>query len=80
MEAAGRDVAGHQLFEAGLVDWEVTLIERRNPLRVHVDARDVVTELGETRAGHEADIAGANNSNFCQGDAPPRNWGFRKSQ
>ena len=56
-EAAGRDVVGHQLVEAGLVDRDLALAQARDLAGILVDADHVVAELGEAGAGHQADIA-----------------------
>ena len=58
VEAPGREVALQQLVEAGLVDRRLAALEHLDLALVDVDAQDVVADLGEARAGDQADVAG----------------------
>ena len=53
----GGDVLVQQLLEAGLVDGTLPLTQRRDLLRVHVDADDGVPRIREADAGHQTDVA-----------------------
>ena len=52
------------LGEAGLVDRNLALVEAVDFLLVDVDAGDVVAAVGETSAGDESDVSGANDCDF----------------
>ena len=58
-EPAGGRVLGHQLVEPGLEDRDLAGAQRGNLALVVVDAAHMMAEIGKARAGHEADIAGA---------------------
>ena len=74
VEPTGGNVAGDQLFELRLVDRQMALTQGGNPILIDIDAGDVVSEIGETGAGYETDVARAYDSNFCQGKRPPGTW------
>src|SRR5205085_5290533 len=63
-QAAFLDVALDELLEAGLVDRDLTGFESRDLSLVDIDARDVVSALGKTRTGNQADVAGPNDTNL----------------
>src|SRR5262249_55886885 len=63
-EAALRDVATDQLFEAGLVDRHLALPERLDLGGDVVDADDVVTTLREAGPGHQPDVAGSDHADL----------------
>ena len=48
-----------QLLESGLIDWNLTAPERRDPLGEDVTDDDRVAELSQAGPGDEADVAGA---------------------
>src|SRR5262249_190463 len=52
-------VAADDLVQAGLVDGNLAAVERLDLALVDVTADDVVPEIAQAPAGHEADIAGA---------------------
>ncbi len=58
-QAAGLDVFRHKLFEAGFVDRHPAVAQGRELCGVGLDHRDLGAELGETGAGHQADVAAA---------------------
>ena len=62
-QPAGPDVARHQRVEARLEDRHVAAFERRDLVRIAVDADHVMAEIGEAGAGDEADVAGADHRN-----------------
>ena len=53
------DVALDQRVEAGLVDRHAARVQHRDLRGVDVEAQHVVADLGETGAGDEADVPGA---------------------
>jgi hypothetical protein len=59
----GGGVARHQVVEARFVDRDITLLEGVYPCLLLVDAGDAGTEFGETGAGNQADVAGADHHN-----------------
>ena len=65
-------VAREQLLEARLEDRHLAAAKRVDLLRHDVADGDVVPELGEARAGYEADIAGAEDSDPRHGCLPYR--------
>jgi hypothetical protein len=60
----GGGIADDELRETGLVDRDPALAESRDLLRVDVEADDVVAEVGEARAGDQADVAGADDADL----------------
>src|SRR5437016_529983 len=54
-----KPAARNHLVEALLVERDLARAELVDLFGVDVDARNFVTEVGEARAGHEADIAGS---------------------
>ena len=56
-QPAGRDVARHQLVEAGLVDRDLAAPQPLDLAGILVDAGHRDAEFRKTRAGHQADIA-----------------------
>ena len=56
-------VASEELLEAGLVDRHTARAELLDPLRKDVTDDDLVAQVGEARAGDEADVAGAEDRN-----------------
>ena len=65
-------VGGDQIGEAGLVDRDVALIERRDLVGVAVDADDVVTEIRKAGPGHEPDITGTDHHHAHEKSVSPR--------
>ena len=63
IEPPGLDVGRHQIIEAGLEDRDFAAAQRRDLVGVLVDARDLVTEIGEAGAGDQPYIARANHGN-----------------
>src|SRR5262249_40567565 len=59
-----RLVALDQILEAGLVDRKHVLLQSIDLVRVNVRADDLIACLRQTRAGHESDIAGADNTDL----------------
>ena len=53
--------------EARLVDRHLARLQALDPLREDVANHDLVAELGEAGAGHEADVAGAEHCDLCHG-------------
>jgi hypothetical protein len=51
------DIAIDDLVEARLVDRDLSLLQSLDFLFVDVDADDIVAEVGEARAGNQADVA-----------------------
>jgi len=51
-------------LEPGLVDRDLATVQHRDLALVDVDADDVVAGIGETRAGHETDVARAEDRDF----------------
>ena len=62
-QPAGARIVGHQLIEAGLVNRHFAARQSRDLRLVLVDANDLMAEIGKTRAGNKADIAGADHGN-----------------
>src|SRR5205823_7684607 len=60
-------VAADDGVEAGLVDGDRALIQRRDLALVDVTADDVVSEVGQTSAGHQADVARSDYGNVHEG-------------
>ncbi len=52
-----RNVVGDEIRKTGLEDRDFGAFERRDPVRVLIDASNVVTEIGKTGAGDEPNIA-----------------------
>ena len=55
-------VLGHQLGEAGLVDRDLAVVERRDLGGVDVAQRDVEALGGQADAGHQADVSRADDA------------------
>ena len=55
------------LGEAGLVDRDLAALSVSIFVGIDVDAGDVVAAVGETGAGHQSDVAGADDCNFHEG-------------
>src|SRR5262249_16733140 len=55
------DVRFEQVVQARFEDRRFRAIERRDPIRIDVDARDLVPLVREARAGHEPHVASADN-------------------
>ena len=67
-EAARLHIAFDQRIQPGFVDRHDTVMQLGDLCRVLVDAHDIVTEIGETRARYQADIAAAHHSDLhCRG-------------
>ena len=62
-QAARSDIARHKVVETRLVDRHFAPAKPVDPVRVLVHADRVRAELGETGAGHQADIARAHHRN-----------------
>ena len=60
-------VPAQQLVEPRLVDRDVAGAQPLDPLGEDVANDDVVTELGEARAGHETDVTGAEDCHSAHG-------------
>src|SRR6185295_19635938 len=60
-------IARDDLAEARLVDRKLAARERRDLVRVLVDADDVMPEVGKARPADEADIAGADDCDAHDG-------------
>jgi hypothetical protein len=58
-QAAGFNVGLDQFAQAGLVDGHAAVVEDGDLGGVDVEAADAVAEVGQTGAGDEADVAGA---------------------
>ena len=58
-QPAGRHVLGDQPLQPRLEDRQAPVAQRRQLHRIGLDHGDVVAELGEAGAGHEADIPAA---------------------
>src|SRR5207253_197558 len=78
LQAPLADVAVDDLVEAGLVDRDLSLLQSLDFFGVDVDAADVVTEVGQARAGDQADVARPNdcyvqaeNPNMCSSGLQP---------
>jgi hypothetical protein len=56
-EPAGADILGDQLLQAGLEDRHLARQKRGDLPLVLVDANDLMSEIGKTGSGDEADIA-----------------------
>ncbi|MNI47080.1 hypothetical protein D3C73_1015780 [compost metagenome] len=54
------DVVGHQIVQPRLIDGHDVLVQALDLGSVLVDAGHRVAEIGETGAGHQADIARSN--------------------
>ena len=67
-EADALGVPFEHLVEAGLVDRDLARLEPLDPLGDDVADHDLVAEVGEARAGHEADVAGPEHADL--GHAP----------
>ncbi len=63
----------HEL-EAGLVDRHLARLQALDPLRDDVADDDLVPELGEAGAGHEADVAGAEHCDLRHGPRLLPEW------
>ena len=63
MRPAARVRAMH-LLQARLVDRHAAVVEDLDLARIDVEAEHVVADFGETRAGHETDVARADNGDF----------------
>ena len=63
VQASGFDVAHDDLGQPRFVDGDFAAVEHGDFFGVDVNAGDAVAEIGETRAGGQADIAGAGNGN-----------------
>jgi len=59
---SGSDIAADHLFESRLVDGHAALAQGFDLALVNVDASHLVAQVGETCAGHEANIARADHS------------------
>src|SRR5215211_6163748 len=66
MESAGAHVAPDNFLESWLVNGNLTGIEPRNLCLVDINACDVVTEVGQARACHQAHISGADYADIRQ--------------
>src|SRR6185437_8135213 len=55
-KSSGARIGFHQPVEIGFKDRDGTTAERRNFFDVFVDANDVMTEIGKTRSGNQANI------------------------
>ena len=55
-------VGGDHLGEAGLVDRDLPRLQARDLVRIDVDAVHLAAQVGETRGGDEADVAGADDT------------------
>jgi hypothetical protein len=64
LQATGSDVAAHDLQQARLVDGDLAVVEDADLLGVHVQADHMVAHLGQTGAGDQADVAGADGGDF----------------
>jgi hypothetical protein len=53
-----------QAVQFRLVERQATVLESFDLVRVVVDANDVVTNFGETKADYQSDVAGSDNGNF----------------
>src|SRR5262249_60962100 len=62
-QAAVADVARPHLLEPRLVEGHAVRLECRDLVGDVVDAHDLVAEVGEDGAGHEPNVAGADNAN-----------------
>jgi len=59
MQPAGGDIRFDQFVQSGLVNRNLAGLESGDLAFIRVHAGDFDAEFGETGAGHEADIAGA---------------------
>ena len=59
VEAPGREVLLQQLIESRLIDRRLAALEHLDLPLVDVHAQDVVTDLGETSAGDQSHVTGA---------------------
>jgi len=65
LNAAGKtqpargDIAVNYFFKSRFINWHLAGLQLFDLLRVVIDANDVVPNIGETGAGHEADVTGA---------------------
>src|SRR5262249_56107291 len=71
-EAPLLNVPLDQLFEPGLVDRNLAALELVDLLRIDVGAHDLHAELGEARAGDEADVASTDHSDVHERPSPAR--------
>src|SRR5205807_7595173 len=62
-------VAADDGVEAGLVDGDRPLVQRGDLALVDVTADDVVSEVGQTSAGHQADVARSDYGNVHEGSS-----------
>jgi hypothetical protein len=60
-------VARDQRVEAGFMDRDAAVLEHGDLALVHVQAQHGIADVREAGAGHQADIAGADNRNFHRG-------------
>jgi len=60
----GLAVAPHHFGETGFVDRHAAVIEQVDLGGVDVHAHDLVADLGQTGAGHQADVAASKNRDF----------------
>ena len=63
-QAPAGKVGAHQRLQAGLVDRDLALFQTLDLVRVHIDAGDLVADLGQTRTRHQTDIAGPEYRDF----------------
>ena len=73
LEPVLRHVLGDQAVEPRLVDRDLAAFQRRDLRRVVIHAGDVDAELGETGAGHQADVTASNYTDIH--GKTPRNGG-----
>ena len=64
VQAAGGGIAQHQLRQAGLVNRNLALVQAGDARCIDVDARHAVAHLGQARARHQADVAGAEHADL----------------
>jgi hypothetical protein len=69
MQPALAYIGFDKLSEPGLENWNRAAVKRRDLCRILVDAGHVMTEIGKTGPGDEADIAGADHGHTHQ-DSP----------
>ena len=61
MESLRRDVAVNYFFQSRFVDRYLAGFELFYFFVVVIDANDMMTDIGETGACHQADVSGADN-------------------
>ncbi len=57
LQPVGRHIAMNNFLEARLENWDAASLERLNLSCIVIDANDIVSDIGETRAGDKANVS-----------------------